>query len=47
LPTIRFDDRDPFAGRDDRGSLSCRLNRSEADVAGAPTVAQLVAALTA
>jgi hypothetical protein len=44
-PTIRVDGRDPFAGLDNRPSLSCRLYHSEYGASGAPTVAQLFAVL--
>jgi hypothetical protein len=44
-PTIRVEGRDPFAGPDARPSLSCRLYPSEQGASGAPTVAQLAAAL--
>jgi hypothetical protein len=46
-PTVRIDGRDAFADPSDRPSLSCRLYRGDHGVAGAPTVAQLVAVLTA
>lgn len=44
-PTIRVDDRDPFAGPDARPSLSCRLYHGEHGASGAPTVAQRSAVL--
>lgn len=43
-PTVLIDGHDPFASEDEV-SLSCRLYRSEAGLAGSPTVAQLTAVL--
>ncbi|MGN6331459.1 MAG: DF family (seleno)protein [Motilibacteraceae bacterium] len=45
-PTILIDGRDPFAEPGAVPGLSCRVYRTQAGVAGAPTVAQLRAALT-
>ncbi|MGN6689105.1 MAG: DF family (seleno)protein [Actinomycetales bacterium] len=45
-PTILIDGRDPFAEPGAAPGLSCRVYRTPAGVAGAPTVAQLRAALT-
>lgn len=45
-PTVRIDGRDAFADPSDRPSLSCRIYGGDHGVAGAPTVAQLVAVLT-
>jgi hypothetical protein len=42
-PTVLVDGRDPFGG--EGASLACRLYRDDIGVHGAPTVAQLVAAL--
>lgn len=44
-PTILIDGRDPFAEPGAVPGLSCRVYRTDAGVAGAPTVAQLRAAL--
>ena len=44
-PTVLFDGRDPFAEPGAVPSLSCRVYRTDAGLAGAPTVAQLRAAL--
>lgn len=45
-PTILIDGWDPFADAADPAALSCRLYRSDAGLNGAPTVEQLVHALT-
>jgi hypothetical protein len=44
-PTILVDGRDPFLERDAPVGLSCRVYRSEAGLAGAPTVEQLIRVL--
>jgi hypothetical protein len=44
-PTIRVNGDDPFAGPDPRPSLSCRLYGSDQGASGAPTVAELAAAV--
>ena len=44
-PTVLVDGRDPFADEDDPVGLSCRVFRTPDGLRGAPTVAQLVAAL--
>jgi hypothetical protein len=44
-PTILVDGRDPFAGSQTPGGLSCRVYTTPAGLAGAPTVAQLVEVL--
>ena len=44
-PTILIDGRDPFAEPGAVPGLSCRVYRTDAGVAGAPTVAQLRTAL--
>ena len=44
-PTVLIDGRDPFADPDAPVGLSCRVYRTEAGVAGAPTVQQLLAFL--
>jgi hypothetical protein len=43
--TIRVNGDDPFAGPNPRPSLSCRLYASDQGASGAPTVAELAAAL--
>lgn len=45
-PTVLVDGRDPFADPDAPVGLSCRVFRADAGLAGAPTVAQLVAVLS-
>ena len=45
-PTIWLDGTDPFAQPDDVPALACRVYPTEAGLAGSPTVAQLVDALT-
>ena len=45
-PSILINGRDPFAGADGDGSVSCRLYRSAEGVDGAPSVDALVEALT-
>ncbi|MGA9776507.1 MAG: thioredoxin family protein [Candidatus Dormiibacterota bacterium] len=45
-PTILLGGRDPFASPEDPIGLSCRLFQTPAGIAGAPTVEQLIAALT-
>jgi len=44
-PTVLVNGRDPFADRDSRGGLSCRLYRTPDGLAGSPTVEQLARAL--
>ncbi len=44
-PTVLVDGQDPFLDRDRPVGLSCRVYRTDGGLAGAPTVAQLVAAL--
>jgi hypothetical protein len=44
-PTVLFDGRDPFADPSAPAGLSCRIFRSQAGLAGAPTVEQLLAVL--
>ena len=44
-PTILIDGRDPFADPDAPVGLACRVYRTEAGLAGSPTVDQLLAAL--
>jgi hypothetical protein len=44
-PTILVDGRDPFADPGAPVGLSCRIYRSPAGVAGAPTVEQIIDAL--
>jgi hypothetical protein len=46
-PTVLLDGRDPFAEPGALPGLSCRVYRNDDGVAGAPTVAQLHAALIA
>jgi hypothetical protein len=46
-PTILINGRDCFVTSDESPSLSCRLYATDGGLDGAPTVAQLVAALTA
>ena len=46
-PTVLINGRDPFAEPGALPGLSCRVYRTDAGVAGAPTVAQLRAALAA
>lgn len=45
-PTVLLDGRDPFAEPGTPTGLACRMFRTPAGLAGAPTVEQLVAALT-
>lgn len=45
-PTVLVDGRDPFADPDAPASLSCRVVRAEAGLAGTPTVEQLLAVLS-
>lgn len=45
-PTILIDGRDPFEAASEPAGLSCRLYVAESGVRGAPTVEQLIAALT-
>lgn len=45
-PSVLIDGRDPFAQPDALVGLSCRLYRTPEGVGGAPTVAQLVEALS-
>lgn len=44
-PTVLVNGRDPFADPNAPVGLSCRVFRTEAGLAGAPTVAQLLTAL--
>lgn len=44
-PTVLIDGRDPFGEPGATPGLSCRVYRTDAGLAGAPTVAQLRAAL--
>ena len=44
-PTVLVDGRDPFAESDAPPGLSCRVFRTEAGLAGVPTVEQLLAVL--
>ena len=46
-PTVLIDGRDPFAEPGAAPALSCRVYRTDAGLAGAPTVTQLRAALAA
>ena len=41
-PTVRIDGTDPFAEPGARVGLACRLFRTSAGLAGAPTVEQLL-----
>jgi hypothetical protein len=45
-PTVLIDGRDPFADPASPAGLSCRVFRTEAGPAGAPTVEQLLAVLS-
>ena len=45
-PTVLVDGRDPFADPDAPVGLSCRVYRTDAGLAGAPTVEQLFAVLS-
>lgn len=45
-PTVLVNGRDPFADPDAPIGLSCRIFRTEAGFAGAPTVEQLLAVLS-
>ncbi|MCF6746013.1 thioredoxin family protein [Blastococcus sp. KM273128] len=45
-PTVLVDGRDPFADPDAPVGLSCRVFRTEAGLAGAPTVEQLFRVLS-
>jgi hypothetical protein len=45
-PTVLLDGRDPFGDPAVPASLSCRLYPTEAGLAGAPTVEQLLAVLS-
>lgn len=42
-PTVLVNGQDPFADSDAPAGLSCRVFRTEAGLAGAPTVEQLLA----
>lgn len=44
-PTIRIDDRDPFARGDEPVGFACRVYQTPDGPAGAPTIEQLVEAL--
>lgn len=45
-PTFHFDGVDPFSGPSAPTGLACRFYRTNEHVEGAPTVAQLLAAIT-
>jgi hypothetical protein len=45
-PTVLVNGQDPFAEPDAPAGLSCRVFRTEAGLAGAPTVGQLLAVLS-
>ena len=45
-PTVLVDGHDPFADPDAPAGLACRVFRTEAGPAGAPTVDQLLAVLS-
>ena len=45
-PTIRIDDRDPFASGEEQVGLACRLFATPTGWGGSPTVQQLVEALS-
>jgi hypothetical protein len=45
-PTVLVNGHDPFADPDAPSGLSCRVFRTEAGLAGAPTVEQLLAVLS-
>ncbi|WP_235927882.1 thioredoxin family protein [Goekera deserti] len=45
-PTVLVDGQDPFADRSAPVGLSCRVFRTEAGLAGSPTVEQLLAVLS-
>ena len=45
-PTIRIDDRDPFASGEEQVGLACRLYPTPTGWGGSPTVQQLVEALS-
>ena len=45
-PTVLVDGRDPFADSGAPAGLSCRVFRTEAGLAGAPTLEQLVVVLS-
>ena len=45
-PTVLLDGRDPFAAETDPVGLSCRVFRTPEGLRGAPTVEQLVSALS-
>ncbi len=44
-PTVRVNGRDPFADADTPVGLACRVYRTDAGPAGAPTVEQLLSVL--
>ena len=46
-PTILIDGRDPFASGDEPFSLSCRVYRTPAGIAGAPSIDQRLAEIDA
>ena len=46
-PTILIDGRDRFAGAAEPRALACRLYRTDATLEGAPSVGELVDAVTA
>jgi hypothetical protein len=45
-PTVLVDGHDPFAKPATEASVSCRLYRTDGGLAGAPSVADLIAAFT-
>ena len=45
-PTVLINGHDPFADPDAAAGLSCRVYRTQAGLAGAPTVEQLLAVLS-
>lgn len=45
-PTVLVNGRDPFAQGDEQVALACRVFRTPAGLAGAPTVEQLVEVLS-
>ena len=45
-PTIRVDDRDPFATGDEQVGLSCRVYATPDGLSGAPTVEQFIEVLS-
>ena len=45
-PSVHIDGRDPFAEPGAKAGLSCRLYRTPEGLAGSPTIAQLIEALS-